>query len=57
MYIRVGDRGKVIIRFRVNGIISMRVMIIMVSVRIMMKVKTKGFVLTMLWLQFKWGFC
>ena len=34
----------------------MRVIVIMVSVRIMMKVKTKGFVPTMLWLQFKWGF-
>ena len=50
MYIRVGDRGKVIIRVRLSGIIRMRVIIIMISIRIMMKVKTKGFVLTMLWL-------
>ena len=41
MYITVRDRDRVIIRVRVSGIITMKV-IIMVSIRIMMTVRSKG---------------
>jgi hypothetical protein len=50
VYIIVRDR--VIRRVRVSGIIRLKV-IAMVSVRIMIKVKTKGVVLTMLWFQIR----
>ena len=41
MYIKVRDRDRVIIRVRVSGIIRMKV-IIMVSIGIMMRVRSKG---------------